>query len=78
LSIQSVAKSGPSAVTLAWNSLAPTALLSPQMFTVQKKAALTDAAWTTLATGIKTTGSMTTFTDNTATADQAFYRIISP
>ena len=78
LSIQAVAMSGPTAVTLVWNSQTPPALLAPRTFTVQKKETLTDAVWTTVATGITSTGITTTFTDNSATADQAFYRIISP
>jgi hypothetical protein len=76
LSIQSVAKSGPTAMTFTWNS--SPSLLLPQTFTVQRKNQLTDNNWTTLATGIPSGGSATTFTDNSATADAAFYRVTSP
>lgn len=78
LSIQTVSMSGPTAVALVWNSQIPPSLLSPQTFTVQKKNALSDANWTTLVTGVPTGGSTTTFTDNSATASAAFYRITSP
>lgn len=78
LSIQTVTMSGPAAVKLVWNSQPPPTLLAPQSFTVQKKEALADAVWTTVATGITSAGSTTTFTDNSATTDQAFYRITSP
>jgi hypothetical protein len=78
LSIQSITKSGPAAVTLAWNSLPPSPLLPPQTFTVQRKNALSDALWTTLAAGISSGGSTTMFTDNSAAASAAFYRVTSP
>ncbi len=59
LSIQAISMSGPTAFTLVWNSQTPTSLLSPKTFTVQKKKALTDAVWTTVATGIISTGATT-------------------
>jgi hypothetical protein len=77
LSIQIVQRSAPTTFTLGWNSLPP-GLLQPQTFTVQKKSALTDTNWTTLSTGIPSAGSTTEFTDDSAGADAAFYRITSP
>ena len=78
LRIQSVARSGPAAFTVTWNSLPPESMLLPQTFTLQKKDALSDANWTTLASGIPSGGSTTTFTDDSATVGTAFYRITSP
>jgi len=78
LRIQNVARSGPAAVTLIWNSMPPESLLPPQTFTVQKRDSLTDSSWTTLETGIPSAGSTTTFTDNSATSRTAFYRVTSP
>jgi hypothetical protein len=77
LRIQSLAQSAPAAFTLTWNSLPPDSLL-PQTFTVRRKNTLADANWTTLATGIPSGGSTTTFTDDSASATAAYYQVISP
>ncbi len=78
LQIKTAARPGPTAFTLTWNSRAPSSLLLPQTFSVQRKDALSDANWTSIATGISSGGSTTTFTDNSAAASAAFYRVTSP
>jgi hypothetical protein len=77
LHIQSVANSAPTSFTLTWNSL-PSDSLLPGTFTVRKKSALTDASWITIATGIPSGGSTTTFTDDFASAAAAYYQVLSP
>jgi hypothetical protein len=76
LSIQDLTRSAPHAVTLSWNSSQP--LLLQQTFTVQRKDALTDPDWTTLATGVVSAGNTTTYTDHSAAGETAFYRVLSP
>ena len=64
--------------TLTWNSIPPDSSLAFPAYSVQKKQSLTDANWITIASGLFSTGSATSFTDNPATASSAFYRITSP
>jgi hypothetical protein len=68
-----------SSATLSWNSIAPL-LTSPATvtYTVQKKNLLTDPDWITLATGLPTAGSMTSYIDNSAGGGAGFYRVTSP
>jgi BNR repeat-containing family member len=65
--------------TLRWNSVSPL-LASPSAvtYTVQKKNALTDPNWITLVSGLPSAGTATSYVDNSATGDVAFYRIVSP
>jgi hypothetical protein len=78
LRVQTVARLTPTRFTLTWNSLPPQALLLPQTFTVQKKNALSEPNWTTVAAGLPSGGGTTSFTDNSATTSAAFYRVTSP
>ena len=68
-----------SSATLNWNSVSPL-LASPSTvtYTVQKKNALTDPDWTTLATGWPSAGGTTSYTDTSAGGAAGFYRITSP
>jgi hypothetical protein len=68
-----------SSATLDWNSVSPL-LASPSTvtYTVQKKNALTDPDWTTLATGWPSAGATTSYTDTSAGSAAGFYRITSP
>jgi hypothetical protein len=66
ITITSVSRSGNN-VTLTWNSTGGT-------YSVLRKINLTDATWTTLATGL----SSPTYTDTTASAVTGFYRVSSP
>ncbi len=78
--IQNVYRSGPSAVTLVWNSPPPEMSLTTPTYTLQKKNALTDASWTTVATGIPAASEAytTTNVDNSASGSTAFYRVTWP
>jgi hypothetical protein len=67
-----------SAATITWNSPAPGTTLIAPTYTLQKKNALTDPAWTTVATGIASGGFSTTHIDNAAGGDAAFYRVTTP
>jgi hypothetical protein len=67
-----------SSVTLVWNSPPPQFSLTTPAYTVQKKNALSDPDWTTLATGLPSAGYTTTYIDNTAAGNSAFYRIVWP
>lgn len=78
LVIQNAASYSPGTFSFTWNSLPPESLLLPQTFTVQKKNSLNDINWTTLATGVPSGGTTTTFTDDSASGEAAFYRIMSP
>ena len=80
LQIKSVSRSGPSAVTLVWNSTPPEMSLTTPTYTVQKTSSLTPPSWTTVATGIPATSKAYTTTniDNTASGSMAFYRVIWP
>lgn len=78
--IQKVYPSGPSAVTLVWNSPPPEMSLTTPTYTLQKKNSLSDAGWTTVATGIPATSKAytTTNVDNSASGSAAFYRVTWP
>lgn len=79
--IQNVYWSGPSAVTLVWNSPPPEMSLTTPTYTVQKTTSLTPPiAWTTVATGITATSKAytTTNVDTSATDSTAFYRVTWP
>lgn len=78
LRIQSVRMSGPTAITLVWNSTPSALLLAPQTFSVQKRLTLADSGWITVATNIPSGGGTTAFVDHLATAESAFYRVTSP
>ena len=67
-----------SSVTLTWASTPQQLSLTTPTYTVQKKNSLTDADWITLANGLPSQGSTTTYTDTSATNSAAFYRITSP
>jgi hypothetical protein len=64
--------------TLTWNSIPPDSSLSIPVYSVQRKQFLTDSNWTTIASGLFSSGTNTSFTDQTATGVSAFYRITSP
>jgi len=71
------ASNTPTTVTLTWNSpLASSSLTSPS-YTIWRKNALTDAAWTPVATRIPSAGFATSFTDSRG-ASTAFYRVSWP
>ena len=79
--IQKVFSSGPSAVTLVWNSPPPEMSLTTPTYTVQKTASLIPpVTWTTVATGIPATSKAyaTTNVDNSASGNTAFYRVTWP
>jgi len=78
--IQKVYPSGPSAITLVWNSPLPEMSLTMPTFTLQKKNSLSDASWTTVATGIPAASKAytTTNVDNSASGSTAFYRVTWP
>ena len=79
--IQSISRSGPSAVTLVWNSPPPEMSLTTPTYTVWKTTSLTPPiAWAQVATGIPAMSKAysTTNIDNTASEDTAFYRVTWP
>jgi len=79
--IKNVYRSGPSAVTLVWNSPPPELSLTTPTYTVQKTSSLTPPiSWTTLATGIPAASKAytTTNVDHNVSGSQAFYRVTWP
>ena len=64
--------------TLTWRSTPGALSLTTPTYAVQKKNALSDATWTTLATGLLSGGSTTSYVDTSAGAATAFYRISAP
>jgi hypothetical protein len=62
--ITQVVKNPNGSVTLTWNSIPVDSSLMAPSYTVLRKAALTDPAWTTVATGIPSGGTSTSYTDN--------------
>jgi hypothetical protein len=79
--IQRVYSSGPSAMTLAWNSPPPEMSLTTPTYTLQKTTSLNPPiTWTTVATGIPATSKAytTTNVDNSASGSTAFYRVTWP
>jgi hypothetical protein len=78
--IQKVYPSGPSAVTLVWNSPPPEMSLTTPTYTLQKKNSLSDTNWTTVATGITAVPKTyaTTNVDHSASGNAAFYRVTWP
>lgn len=67
-----------SSVTLTWNSPPPQFSLTTPSYSLQKKNALTDPNWTTVAAGISSGGYATTNVDTIATNSSAFYRVTWP
>jgi hypothetical protein len=65
-------------VTLVWNSPPPHLSLTTPTYSLQKKNALTDPNWVTVATGIPSGGYATTNVDTIATNSSAFYRVTWP
>jgi hypothetical protein len=81
IQIKNIYRTGPSTVTLVWNSNPPEWALITPTYTVQKTGSLTPpVSWTTVATGIAATpaSGTTTFMDKTASGAAAFYRITTP
>ena len=78
LQIQSAVPGGPSAITLTWNSPPPQLALTTPSYTVWKKDSLSDPAWIPLVTGVPSGGFTTSYTDNSASGDTAFYRVSRP
>jgi hypothetical protein len=81
LQIKKVYASGPSAISLVWNSPPPELSLTTPTYTVQKTSSLNPPiSWTTVATGIPATSKAytTTNVDNAASGSTAFYRITWP
>jgi hypothetical protein len=79
--IQKVYPSGPSAVTLVWNSPPPEMSLTTPTYTLQKTTSLIPpVTWTTVATGVQTTSKSytTTNVDYSASGSAAFYRVTWP
>ena len=79
--IRKVYSSGPSAITLVWNSPPPEMSLTTPTYTVQKTTSLNPpVTWTTMATGIPATSKAytTTNVDNSASGSMAFYRVTWP
>jgi hypothetical protein len=79
--IQKVYPSGPSAVTLVWNSPPPEMSLTAPTYTLQKTASLVPpVAWTTVATGITAAAKTytTTNVDYSAGPSAAYYRVTWP
>jgi hypothetical protein len=76
--IASVQKNLDGSISLTWNSAAPDSSLSLSTYTVQRKTALNDPTWSTVATGIPSAGTLTTYTDNAPVTDTAYYRISMP
>jgi len=79
--IRKVYSSGPSAITLVWNSPPPEMSLTTPTYTVQKTTSLNPpVTWTTMATGIPATSKAytTTKVDNSASGSMAFYRVTWP
>jgi hypothetical protein len=79
--IQKVYSSGPSAITLVWNSPPPEMSLTTPTYTVQKTTSLIPpVTWTTVVTGIPATSKAyaTTYVDNSASGNTAFYRVTWP
>ena len=79
--LQKVYRSGPSAVTLVWDSPPPELSLTTPTYTVQKTTSLgLPITWTTVATGIPATSEAytTTNVDNSADDSAAFYRVTWP
>jgi hypothetical protein len=69
---------GGHSTTLTWSSTAPNSSLSLPVYSVQRKLSLSGSNWTTIASGIFSAGTNTSFTDPTAVGTSAFYRITSP
>jgi hypothetical protein len=68
---------GPSGVTLTWDSLG--SMWQVNTYAVQRKLSLNDPSWTTVASGIPSGGTTTSYTDTTVGAsEKAFYRIVWP
>src|SRR5262249_19705476 len=78
LQIRSATPSGPSAITLTWNSTPAQLALTTPSYTVWKKHLLEDPNWTMVATGISSGGYTTSYADTSATGDSAFYRVSRP
>ena len=75
--ITNVAPSGGNAATITWNSVPRELSLVTPTYTVQKKNNLSDANWTTIATGIPSGGSSTSYVD-AAAGDGGYYRVSVP
>ena len=79
--IQKVYRSGPSAMTLVWNSPPSEMSLTTPTYTVQKTSSLVPPiSWTNVVTGIPAMSKAyaTTNVDNSATDSAAFYRVTWP
>jgi hypothetical protein len=79
--IQNVYLSGPSTVTLVWNSPPPEMSLTTPTYTIQKTSSLRPPVlWTTVATGVPATSEAyaTTNVDPTASGSTVFYRVTRP
>ena len=78
--IKNVSRSGPSSVTLTWNSPPPEMSLTTPTYTVWRTSSLDAPSWTLVATGIPAASKVytTTYIDNTASDDTAFYRVTWP
>jgi hypothetical protein len=73
-----IVASDNSSVTLTWNSPPPQFSLTTPSYSVQKKNSLSDANWTTIATGIPSGGYTTTNVDVSITGSSALYRVTWP
>ncbi len=77
--IQRVYHSGPSNMTLVWNSSPPELSLASLTYTLWKATSLAPSAvWTAVATNIQSGGYTTTNIDNYASGNAAFYRVTQP
>jgi hypothetical protein len=64
--------------TITWASTPPSSSLSTPSYSVQRMSGLPGGSWTTLATGVPSGGSTTSYSDTLATGETAFYRVTSP
>ncbi|MGC3957756.1 MAG: hypothetical protein QM813_07345 [Verrucomicrobiota bacterium] len=71
ISITNVTHAGTT-TTLTWTSSAGA------IYSVERKASLTDATWLQLVTGLASGGASTSYTDTTATNAASFYRVSTP
>ena len=73
-----VVKNPDGSVSLTWSSIPTDSSLTTPTYTVLRKTALSDPTWTTVATGIPSAGTSTTYTDNDPVGETAYYRIAVP
>lgn len=78
LRIRGIARNLDGSVTLTWDPVPPERSLATPKYAVQKKNSLDDPTWVTIASGLPSGGTTTSYTDRTATNSTAFYRVTLP